>query len=1251
MEQEDNGMPKKYLPLVLEFTSERFTSHQNEKVKVSIACLIADVLRISMGASPYEGELNNKKIFLFLIEQLGGLKDPDGPYFKDSLNLLETLQSVDTFLLCLWLYDYKEILLKLFNQMFDVVDEMPEDNHLEVVFNMLWPVIEGCENVSKKLIRILLENILKQEYQNAFKLAKQLIIKTHKNLDYELQYFLLNIIQDEKGEELERYNTICRFILKLNDECPEVLVHFMNHMKMLLTQPKLEEEKERLCIVKFLGELFTRTQIDLAPQYKDLLPLFLNTFNDNSQEIRIKFFLYAKYLLSKHPEHEKNIINRLVTQILDVNEDVRETVIRASVLIIRNIDDKTDMEKYDKLIECIQERTRDIIPIVRKRAYNGLALIYRDYILSTDDDMPASIPWIKNKIFHMCYKDDNEDRLFAEKLLSTCLVPNVLTSAEDRMRVFYNLFGTIDEAATEGFAFIHKNQFCIKQAVRDWLVVVNEISMDETVLTERIKIITRYFPDPEIFGRYLKEFSRLLEQDEDLLGNVKKIVDPDVSCEDGSYAVGEILRRLVRIKAVSSIFYKEIKVFLSQLRRLSLVGIKKTVENWLEIVVEVEGYDTELKKEIKKLSKYIPGQMDIIESLSKFSELLRNDKTLLIDVNIIINETLKAEDRDTAVGTVLKKIEELIIDSVQKNSFISNIKIFLERICSVLIDDEAISVLINLVQDCMTSNDSIEDLCLNPSNAVERGIELLLLLACTNSQYFFHLHTLEKLVEIFEVKNENASAAVLKIFFFLGRYNSIPNVVPDFTDTLLSICKKYAKTGTPKQAKHAIRCIYEHFKNDAANIFGKILEKIRNTLTLESENCQTSVATVGYIAFYRIESLRKDIKYILKNIIISKIWLQERTGALQDVNDDDNDWCPEENLPIITACRIEAMKCVTRSIVSYRRHLELPVLNILNMLSTFIENKGDYFAEGKFKNSELSWLRLEAGCSFLKICAHPTCFDVKFTAKEFYTVSKLMVDDVKQVRDKFALKLYGGIDPAVLGNLPMEFYGYFALAGKEIDKENKNLARKYLEKFINHKRKNIKTLPDENVNNILKENHHLLPDFMIVYAILVLAHDPEFSDILDDNQLKIREQYLWFILEPLLNNNEYFSYNFYEKLFMKLKNYRVANKSKNDDVNFNLWVLCDLAMKIVYLKAPDISLKKLPSEPALISANKYLIPLDEELNLNCNMNYLTPEMQVDLKDKKRKALKRNGAHLKPYDPKEKPKVARGRSRKSRSTTK
>lgn len=78
---------------------------------------------------------------------------------------------------------------------------------------------------------------------------------------------------------------------------------------------------------------------------------------------------------------------------------------------------------------------------------------------------------------------------------------------------------------------------------------------------------------------------------------------------------------------------------------------------------------------------------------------------------------------------------------------------------------------------------------------------------------------------------------------------------------------------------------------------------------------------------------------------------------------------------------------------------------------------------------------------------------------------------------------------------------------------------------------------------------HILSDYMLVFAVPVLTHDPNFTNYEDPAQLKQLEKCLWLILEPLISNKEFFCFGFYKNLIDRMKHHKDSYKSDDDAMN------------------------------------------------------------------------------------------------------
>ena len=153
-----------------------------------------------------------------------------------------------------------------------------------------------------------------------------------------------------------------------------------------------------------------------------------------------------------------------------------------------------------------------------------------------------------------------------------------------------------------------------------------------------------------------------------------------------------------------------------------------------------------------------------------------------------------------------------------------------------------------------------------------------------------------------------------------------------------------------------------------------------------------------------------------------------------------------------------------------------------------------------------------------------------------------------------------------------------------------------------------------------------MPDYMLVFAIAVLAHHPEFESVSDVDVLKRLRSALWYIMEPLMSKNDNFSFGFYKALVEKIKNHVDAmdedvynNVSLEIEVRKNhilpsnffylqrLWAVCDLATSLLFSKTTNFELKEYPAQLALSSLYFKPHPQGEDF---VNMNVYIPQDMV-----------------------------------------
>ncbi|KAJ8934137.1 hypothetical protein NQ314_013596 [Rhamnusium bicolor] len=1061
---QDDGAYKQYIPLSLHLAEEQFLSHPSRDVQLLIACCIADVLRVYAPEAPYKDPDQVKTIFLFLITQLSGLKDPKDAAFKRYFYLLENLAYVKSFNMCFELQDCQEIFCALFHLMFKIVNDEHSGRVKSFMLDVLCPLITESDMVSNDLLDIILMNIVephKTQQKNAYYLAKELIVKTSETLEPYIQAFFNHVlILGKEDKNLQICGKVYDLIYELNHICPQILLAVLPQLECKLKSPL---ENERLAAVALLAKMFSEKDSELARRHSSLWRAFLGRFNDISIAIRTKCVQYSMHFLLNHPDLRKDITDTLKMRQHDSEENVRYQVVMAIVTTARN--DFQVVSDSEDLLEFVKERTLDKKFKIRKEAMSGLALIYRKHL--SDPDVPnatkKAVTWIKDKILHGYYMAGMEDRLLVERLLNTCLVPYQLPAAE-RMKKLYHLLGTVDEHATKAFMELQKNQLCVRKLVLEWL-----------------------------------ELHRRPNQ------------------------TGELHK--------------------------------------------------EMALKVQALSRCLPEPVKAHEFLTKFSNHLKRDASLLEQFEIVARPSVSCKECSEATAAVLKKLGP----PVMTNLYYNTVKMLLERISSVMIDHEAIRLLVGYVEDCLRGGNTIEEVGLHPATAGDRGLKLLVMLSVVFPSHFHYADVLEQLMGLLRLEDENVAP-----------------LFPDLMDSLAPICKELAQSGTPKQAKGAIHCIFKNMPELHETLFPSILESVKNSLTPESPHYRTAIVTLGHIAFNVPERYKVQIKNIVSRKIVKELLVKEAREGDFEINDSEP-WCSEEELPEETRCKVEGLKAMARWLLGLKQDTA-SAQKTFRMLNAFILHKGDLLQSGRLSKAEMSWLRLAAGCAMLKVCEQKGVGD-QYTAEQFYNLSLLMVDEVKQVREIFATKLHKGLSKGLPNKcLPLDFMGYYALAGRETENRLRTTVRNYMIADINRRRDYVKTLTmgAGQADKAMSQLPHILPDYMLVFAVPVLAHDPNLSKWDDVQELTRAKHCLWFILEPLVTKSDYFSYGFYKSLIERMKNHKDAK----------LWALCDLASGLLLTRTTNYDLKDFPSETRI--PTMYFAPQSDFVNTRV---FLPPELQ------------------------------------------
>ena len=398
---------------------------------------------------------------------------------------------------------------------------------------------------------------------------------------------------------------------------------------------------------------------------------------------------------------------------------------------------------------------------------------------------------------------------------------------------------------------------------------------------------------------------------------------------------------------------------------------------------------------------------------------------------------------------------------------------------------------------------------------------------------------------------------VLAILTFTGKHNPMIDLFPDLQEILQRVCLELISLGTAKQAKAAIKCLFSNVSTNQGMTFSLILDVIKNKLDGRmDQGFLTAIVSLGHLAFHSPDSFSLQLKKLVSKKFVKEVMMKEATPARVG----DSSWCSFHDLCIETQIKVEGIKMMARWLLGLKTN-ESSAKKTLKLLNAIIENGGDLLEEGRQSPAEKAWLRLSAGCAVLKICEEKGLGN-QLSREQYCTVSGLMRDPVVCVRERFIIKLHKGLSRGVpLFGLSPDFMGLYVLAGLEMEPRLHQLANQFMVIDINTRREYMKTLSCDSSSLVA----HIMPDYMLATAVLLLTHQSNFTSSLDVEHLKKIKLCLLFILEPLTGSNSYCS-KFYLELLEKIRNHGDGSQGENNLVTLRLWAVCDLALGIIKAK-------------------------------------------------------------------------------------
>ncbi|XP_052089620.1 sister chromatid cohesion protein PDS5 homolog B-like isoform X2 [Mytilus californianus] len=593
-----------------------------------------------------------------------------------------------------------------------------------------------------------------------------------------------------------------------------------------------------------------------------------------------------------------------------------------------------------------------------------------------------------------------------------------------------------------------------------------------------------------------------------------------------------------------------------------------------------------LNPRIVSLSRTLPETGKAIEHLKKFCQIIKDDKRLRSYLIKLLSQDCTCKKAQDLVREILKKLGGP--SQGTQNIYYNTIKSLLERVAPVMIDVSAVDQLVSHVDDSVRGLGIITE---GIDGAAEKSVKLLMVLSWTYPYYFKTEETYELLLTFMKHDDESVADLTLQIFNNIGK--NLQKDYPNIYSSLLPVVSSAAKLGNPKQCKHAIRCINTICKNKEA-IYGQIFEHYKKSLNPESANFITAIVGLGHIAKLCPEEFAPDIKTIVSKVIVKDLLMQDHTFGPSTTES----WYSEHHVTEESMAKLQSMKLLTRWLQGLKSNANNSGTSTLRLLYTVIAHEGDLMEKGNINKPELARLRLQAGCCMIKL-AEEKCFSDIITHEQFQALALLMNDSCYHVRHIFSLKLHKSL---LTLRLPLQYMSIFCLAANDPMRERRTQIKQFLQNNITKRREYIKQNP-----SIQGRIFHFLPDYVMPYAIHLLAHDPELKEHDDVEPLKNIKECLWFNMEPLISKSEDYNYTFFRRMIENIKQTKDAQDPDDEETNMKLYAVCDVALGLLNSKSGNITLKDVTVEPRL-SAKHFTKP---DKSYSNTQNYLPKDFSFE----------------------------------------
>ncbi|CAD6889459.1 unnamed protein product [Tilletia controversa] len=411
MEQETADV-RALKPIAKELVTAALLQHKDVSVRASVACCIADMLRLFAPEAPYTpSEL--KDVFRFFLAQLTisfGMK-ADSPHSTDTLYLLDSLSNVKSIVLIFDLPNAEDLMTDYFRRFLNSATAEMSKNVEICMADILVHLIDEAEVIPQDVLDLLLAvftpKALKQKAAG-HRLAVEVCTATADRMQQEIAKYFVEVItaavaEEDADEQQKQFQAAHTLIIELNRAVPALL---MSVLPQFDEELRAENVQVRQMAVGTIGRILSEKN-ENAREFTKKWPVvwrsFLQRATDKLPALRISWLEAIRGPLIRHNTLKDDITEALNSRFDDPDERVRLALIRT----IGSLDYETLLHHVPKqTLVMLSDRVLDRKPAVQSEALMTMGKIFNKAYSEIDRRDASALhqfAWIPDAMVEAAY--------------------------------------------------------------------------------------------------------------------------------------------------------------------------------------------------------------------------------------------------------------------------------------------------------------------------------------------------------------------------------------------------------------------------------------------------------------------------------------------------------------------------------------------------------------------------------------------------------------------------------------------------------------------------------------------------------------------------------------------------------------------------------------------------------------------------------------------------------------------------------